>query len=75
MGFPCTGELLEEYQLHWTCKIGGEVVLSQASLLTKADAKDSKVDIIFGKEIHVKANKEISIAVRYQSLDEDAFMC
>jgi hypothetical protein len=65
MGFPCTGELLEEYQLHWTCKIGGEVAKSEASLLTKADAKESKVDIIFDNEIVVKAGKQISIAVRY----------
>jgi hypothetical protein len=25
-GFPCTGELAEEYQCDWTVKISGEVV-------------------------------------------------
>jgi hypothetical protein len=75
MGFPCTGELMEEYQCHWTCKVDGNVVKSECSTLTKDDAKKKIVDIVFDEEIPVKAGRPISISVRYTSLEEDAFMC
>lgn len=71
--YPPTGALLDEFQVHWTIKIDGEVKLSKVTNFSKEEVKDKLVDIILEDEIPVKKQKPITILVRYTTLD-DSFM-